>query len=179
MNVFFRNDRRFRLSKIGPFFKFELLLLAIQFFFGWTIPVRSQRINLSSFRVRFPGGFHFLQSIRLITREIVQLSTISFQIIKFPRAIFAGSNQLPFALTNRTIPFMLPEKGSALDGLSSECRRQTATLRRLNGDPIHFVGVVRLGHINARGHDVDQVTGLVFKLALSSDLLWPVGDQWC
>jgi hypothetical protein len=87
-----------------------------------------------------------------------------------------SGDELPLAFANGSISFVFPVERFAFNRFFVEGRRKTPAFCRRDFMALIFTGILCIGDIDTRCHDVDEMPGLMAQLAASFYARRPVYD---
>ena len=97
----------------------------------------------------------------MLAREIVQFGAIGIQIVQLPGSLL-GTNELPGALAQGTIGSKVKIQGIVLrPHLALENGNQGAPHQGIDFPSACLLWIGGLSQFECRGHDVDEVSGLI------------------
>ncbi len=125
-----------------------------------------------------PERRQIVDLVGLLARQVSGFRAIGAKVVKLPRAVLPGRDDLPVARSEGPVPVMEPPERIAIDrGVSREERDQALPGWRRHGPALPGLGPSRAGGLEDRGDEVDDVAGGVPELATPSDPSRPVDDQ--
>lgn len=131
-------------------------------------------------------GGHSGEAVGVLGGEVVGFGAVLFHVVEFPLTLHAFGDEFPFTIADGAVAFVFPEDGGgAIEIVAGE--------DGFEGDAFDggFVfGVDGSGEVEAGGHDVDEVGGLMDERAVGGgcwggagasnsygDAFGPVGDE--
>jgi hypothetical protein len=108
--------------------------------------------------------------------EVMQFRAIGLDIIQFP-IVRVSANQLPPALTNGCISLVFPNEKLFAVVLVAENWHKARALERQDINSVESFRIFGTCHLQASGHDVCQLPGLMAENTSIPNLIRPVHDQ--
>ncbi len=98
-------------------------------------------------------------------------------VVEFPRASGAFGDEFVFTLASGAVAFVFPEDDAIGDGFVLECGVEADAFHWVDLAVFELGGIFGFGEVNACGHEIDKVCGLVVEFVFGFDAFGPVSDE--
>ena len=126
-----------------------------------------------------PAGGEFFDAGGFLLGEVVLFGAVTVEVVQFPGPGGILGDEFPGAVAEGPVALVFPEDGLAGGVGIGEGGFEAAAFEGRDGFAAVLGGVGGAGEVEAGGHDVDEVSGLVAEGAAVGDAGGPVGDERC